>query len=75
MQLVGARGVFAYYWQAQQAFELFWAELPDDVSDCQLTKSWMAWFEGSLRQKKTASRYRSCRGLFTWWSWRSSLFS
>ena len=53
-------GHFAYYWQAQQAFELFWAEQPDDISDCQLTKSWMAWCKGSLRQKKTASAIRSC---------------
>lgn len=38
-------GYFNYYWQAQQAFELFWAELPGDVSDCQLAESWMAWCE------------------------------
>ncbi|ABW32238.1 hypothetical protein AM1_C0310 (plasmid) [Acaryochloris marina MBIC11017] len=30
----------------QQAFELFWAEQPDDVSDCQLAKSRMTWCEG-----------------------------
>ena len=35
-------GHFAFYWQAQQAFELFWAYLPDDVTDCQLAESWIA---------------------------------
>ena len=38
-------GHFAYYWQAQQAFELFWAYLPDDIPDCQLAESWIAWCE------------------------------
>ncbi|UJB72898.1 hypothetical protein HRE53_29895 (plasmid) [Acaryochloris sp. 'Moss Beach'] len=30
-------------WQVQQAFELFWTDLPDNVTDCQLAESWMAW--------------------------------
>ena len=39
-------------WQDQQAFELFWFDLPDDLNDGQLAESWIAWCEvGDILQK------------------------
>ena len=46
---------FVFYWQAQQAFELFWFDLPDDIADGQLAESWIAWCEATRYLAKSVT--------------------